>query len=153
MRYVSKTKTCHTHTHTHIYLKLFVHYWKKDYSKRYPREQKCTIFVQKGTKDTNVLFPFQDHHVCQNKGLDKSDRDLAECVSMEFSTGVKDNGLCIFETNIHYTIYPVETMGSGISVGDNQTSFTSKHFDVDFFFQLKPHFQGYLLFSSANSCP
>ena len=72
---------------------------------------------------------------------------------MEFSTGVKENGLCIFETNIHYTIYPVETMGSGISFGDNQTSFTSKHFDVDFFFQLKPHFQGYLLFSSANSCP
>ena len=131
--HIKNKNVSHTYTHTHIF-KIICSLLKKDYSKRYPREQKCTIFVQKGTKDTNVLFPFQDHHVCQNKGLDKSDRDLAECVSMEFSTAVKDNGLCIFETNIHYTIYPVETMGSGISVGDNQTSFTSKHFDVDFFF-------------------
>lgn len=62
---------------------------------------------------------------------------------MEFSTGVKENGLCIFKTSTHYIIYPVETMGSGISAGNNQTSFTSKHSDADFFFfQLKPHFQG-----------
>ena len=107
---------------------------EKRYSKRCPREQKCTIFVQKCTKDTNVLFPFQDHHVWQYKELDIPDKDLAECVSMEFSTGVKENGLYIFKTNINYIMYPVETMGPGISVGDNQTSFTSKHFDVVFFF-------------------
>ena len=124
---------CHTHTHTHIF-KIICPLPKRGTLKDYPREQKCTIFVQKCTKDTNVLFPFQDHHVWQYKELDIPDKDLAECVSMESSTGVKENGLYIFKTNIHYIMYHVEIMGPGISVGDNQTRFTSKHFYVVFFF-------------------
>ena len=47
----------HTYTHKHIF-NIICPLLKRDYSKRYPRGQKCTIFIQKCTKDTNVLFPF-----------------------------------------------------------------------------------------------
>lgn len=119
------------HTHTYIF-KVICPLLKRDYSKRYLSEQK------KG--DTNVIFPFPDDHVCQNKELDVSDRVLAECVSTEYSTGAKENGLHVFKTNVYYIIYPVVTVGWDTSGGDNQT-FTSKHFHVDFS-QLKLHVQG-----------
>lgn len=102
-----------------------VHYWKGITLKGIQESEKA---------DTNVLFPFPDHHVCQNKELDILDRVLAECVSMEYSTGEKENGFCVFKTSVHYIIYPAVTMGWDTSGRNNQTSFTSKHFHADFFF-------------------
>lgn len=88
------------------------------------------------------IFLFSDHQVSQNKELDISDRVLAECVSMKAGTVAEENGLYVFKSSVHYVIYPVATTGGDSSGGYNQTSFTSKHCHVDFFFQLKPHFQG-----------
>lgn len=102
-----------------------VHYWKGITLKGIQESEKA---------DTNVLFPFPDHHVCQNKELDILDRVLAEWVSMEYGTGEKENGLCVFKTSVHYIIYPAVTMGWDTSGRNNQTSFTSKHFHADFFF-------------------
>lgn len=81
------------------------------------------------------FFPFPDHQVSQNKELDTADRLLVECVSMKYKHCSKGEWIICFQTNAHYITYPVVTMWRDTSGGDNQASFTSKHFHVDFFFQ------------------